>query len=82
MLNVLQLAVLTLGWRRFFVFPFHVFFHEVLPLFVVLPHYFYDVLGELVVEATALDVGDLVVGVRPSQLVAPLHFFSLNHKLG
>lgn len=66
-------------WRtilcRFQIFP-----HKILWL-VFMRYTSCDVFWKAILDATSLHAGDLVMRMWPTNLISPLHFFSLNYQL-
>lgn len=56
-----------------------IFSHEVLFLSMVLLDHVIHLLGELVLDPAGSNLRDLVVRVRPTYLICPLHLFRLDH---
>ena len=57
-----------------------IFSHEVLLLSMVLLDHVIHLLGELVLDSASSDLRDLVVRVRPTNLIRPLHLLGLDHQ--
>ena len=77
-LDATKVVSAAFGWGSGELISTHILCKEILLVVVLRLHLTDHVLGELVLNAASLNLGNLVVRVGTLDLIGPLHLFSLN----